>query len=147
MRTSLMKILMPALALSLMIGLAACAGTDSMPTTHPEEVSGAPVCSECHSEWQAAYDHTGDYARSHRFYASRDQGVCLTCHRESFCSECHGYEVELKPSDIHKDSPRRELPHRGDYLTQHKIDGRINPASCYKCHGRRNDWRCKECHR
>ncbi|MFC1657322.1 cytochrome C [Candidatus Moduliflexota bacterium] len=143
----MMKILMPALALSLMTGLAACAGTDSMPTTHPEEVSGAPVCSECHSEWQAAYDHTGDYARSHRFYASRDKEVCLTCHRESFCSECHGYEVELKPSDTHKDSPRRELPHRGDYLTQHKIDGRINPASCYKCHGRRNDWRCKECHR
>jgi hypothetical protein len=40
-----------------------------------------------------------------------------------------------------------EMPHRGDYITQHQIDGRINPAPCFRCHGRRNNERCAECHR
>jgi len=125
----------------------ACAGTQSYPPVHPEEVAGMPLCSECHTEWQKAYDHTGRFASTHRFYASRDQAVCQTCHLPSFCADCHGDREELKPSDKFKDQPERTLPHRGDYLTQHKIDGKINPALCYKCHGRKNDRRCRECHR
>jgi hypothetical protein len=27
-----------------------------------------------------------------------------------------------------------------------RIDGRINPASCFPCHGRQNNERCKVCH-
>ena len=148
MRYGMMKFLLAALAPALLALMAACAGTQSMPSVHPEEVSGASLCSECHEDWETAYDHTGDFGRSHRFYASRDERVCQTCHRPSFCADCHGYEEEIKPSEKAQDSPwRRDLPHRGDYLTQHRIDGKLNPASCYKCHGRRNDWRCQECHR
>ena len=55
--------------------------------------------------------------------------------------------VELKPSILRQTDTYRTLPHRGDYLTRHKIDGKINPALCYKCHGRRNDRRCQQCHR
>lgn len=128
--------------------LAACAGTPSVTRLHPEEVQTAPLCSECHDTWETAYDHAGDFSRSHRFHASRDQKVCESCHRPSFCSDCHANKEELKPSDKRKDSPSwRDLPHRGDYLTRHRIDGKLNPASCFKCHGRRNDWRCRECHR
>ena len=47
---------------------------------------------------------------------------------ESFCSDCHAHREELKPSDKYKEYVTRDLPHRGDYLTQHQIDGRINPA-------------------
>jgi len=124
----------------------ACAGTESYPPVHPEDVAGMPLCNECHTEWQKTYDHSGRFASTHRFYASRDQAVCQTCRLPSFCADCHGDSEEIKPSDKFKDQPERTLPHRGDYLTQHKIDGKINPALCYKCHGRKNDRRCRECH-
>ena len=35
----------------------------------------------------------------------------------------------------------------GDYLSRHRIEGRIDPVSCLKCHGRQNNERCKLCHR
>jgi hypothetical protein len=147
MRAFLTNKALPLVIFAAVAAVTACAGTQSYPTSHPEEVAGMPLCSECHTEWQKAYDHSNRFASSHRFYASRDQAVCQTCHLPSFCADCHADRDEIKPSDKFKDQPERTLPHRGDYLTRHKIDGKINPALCYKCHGRKNDRRCQECHR
>ena len=132
--------------LILIFGMYACAHTASIATSHPVEVTGFPICSDCHTDWRAAMDHTSDYAVRHRFYAEQQSGTCKVCHKESFCSDCHAHNDELKPSDKYQDSPERALPHRGDYITQHQIDGRINPASCMKCHGRSNNERCIVCH-
>ena len=146
MKTMKTKMLPLAILLAL-FGLYACAHTASIATQHPVEVTGFPICSDCHTDARAALDHTSDYAARHRFYAEQQSGTCQVCHKESFCSDCHTHKDELKPSDKYKDSPERTLPHRGDYLNQHKIDGRINPASCMKCHGRSNNERCLTCHR
>jgi len=133
--------------LVLILGMYGCAHTTSMVTQHPVEVTGFPICSDCHTDWRAALDHTSDYYTRHRFYAEQQSRACNVCHKESFCSDCHAHREELKPSDKYQDSPERTLPHPGDYITQHQIDGRINPASCMKCHGRSNNERCSECHR
>jgi hypothetical protein len=127
--------------------LFACAQTKSMVAWHPTEVPSPPICSDCHTDDRAALNHTSDFSTRHKFYAAQKEQVCGVCHIESFCSDCHANKEELKPSDKYKDSPQLALPHRGDYLNQHKIDGRINPASCFPCHGRQNNERCKECHR
>lgn len=105
------------------------------------------ICSDCHSDWRSSLSHTFDYVRRHQFFASQRIQVCSGCHKVSFCSDCHANKEEIKPSDKFKDSPERFFPHRGDYITRHKIDGRINPAPCMKCHGRTNNARCKRCHR
>lgn len=127
---------------------ASCAVHEGVPLYHPEELTEAPLCSDCHSdEWPEALDHTPTYETDHGYQAARWNPVCQTCHSQAFCADCHGYEEELKPSDKIKDQPWRNAPHRGDYLSQHRIDGRINPAPCFKCHGRRNDRTCRECHR
>ncbi len=127
--------------------LAACATTASLPAKHPAEVEGMPVCSECHTDWRANLDHKQDYINRHRFYAAQQARTCELCHVRSFCADCHAHKEELKPSDKYKDSPERTMPHRGDYINQHKIDGKLDPASCFPCHGRQNNERCKECHR
>ncbi|MBI5056511.1 MAG: cytochrome C [Nitrospirae bacterium] len=124
-----------------------CAGHNSIARLHPVELETKPLCSECHAEEFAAIDHTSDYGTRHKFHATQNQNTCKVCHRESFCSDCHANKEELKPSDKFKDAPGRSLPHRGDYLTQHTIDGKINPAVCFKCHGRKNNERCGSCHR
>lgn len=128
-------------------GLYACARTASLAKRHPVEVEGPPVCRDCHTDWRTAMNHTQDFVRRHRFSAAQKRPVCESCHALSFCADCHANKEELKPGDKIKDKPWRTAPHRGDYLTQHRIDGRINPASCFPCHGRQNNARCRVCHR
>lgn len=126
----------------------ACAHAPSTAARHPDVAgANAKVCTQCHEDWRASLTHAADFNRMHKFYAYQKQGACFLCHREAFCSDCHAHKEELKPSDKYKEYVTRDLPHRGDYLTQHQIDGRINPTVCFKCHGRQNNERCKICHR
>ena len=127
--------------------LFSCAVHQSMARKHPVEVQSMPLCSECHTDWRASLDHRPDYIKKHKFYASQRKQTCGVCHAESFCSDCHANKEEIKPGDKFKDSPERNLLHRGDYLNQHRIEGKINPASCVPCHGRQNNERCRVCHR
>lgn len=128
-------------------GLVACAENKEIIYWHPEEITEKPLCSECHDDDKVALDHTADYLMRHKFYSTQQQQTCAVCHKQSFCADCHANYEEIKPSDKYKDSPERALPHRGDYLTRHQIDGKINPAACFKCHGRQNNRGCRRCHR
>jgi hypothetical protein len=135
--------------LLMMTLLYACANTTSLPSTHPENVgTSMPDCTACHTDsWGAMNHRAPDFMRKHGIYAGSSRQACSSCHQESFCADCHSHKEEIKPSDKFSDSPERNLPHRGDYMSQHKIDGRINPVSCVKCHGRQNNARCASCHR
>lgn len=136
-------ILLPVMALILV----ACAHTQSIVAQHPIKLEGMPICGDCHTDYRSSLNHISDFYTRHRFWAASNSQTCGVCHNEAFCSDCHAHKEELKPSDKYKDSPELTMPHRGDYLNQHKIDGRINPASCFTCHGRQNNERCKVCHR
>ena len=138
--------------------LAACAqlkALPSLPASHPEELAAGPVsCSECHQDEQRgtmkafnSFNHSPSFVKSHRFYASSDDRLCATCHKGSFCADCHTNKVEMKPSIKYGNRPDRTLQHRGNFLTLHKIEGKLDPASCYRCHGRTNNERCVTCHR
>ncbi|MCM0082549.1 cytochrome C [Geomonas sp. Red32] len=146
------------LLLAAILSLAACAqmkALPNLPATHPEELSSGPVsCSECHEDQQkgtmkpfAAFNHSRIFVKNHRFYAATDDALCATCHKLSFCADCHTNKIEMKPSVKNGDRPDRMMPHRGDYITLHKIEGKLDPASCYRCHGRTNNERCVACHR
>ncbi|HEX9078446.1 MAG TPA: hypothetical protein VF795_02585 [Desulfuromonadaceae bacterium] len=143
------KRIMIILAIPLIVSiLYACANTTSVVKMHPEKVTGMPDCTECHNDIWATFNHQStSFFAKHRFYAQQQPLACATCHEESFCVDCHAHKEEIKPSDKYADSPERNLPHRGDYLSQHMIDGRVNPAPCARCHGRQNNEGCKACHR
>jgi len=127
--------------------LYACATTASMAAKHPTEVDAPAICSKCHTDGRAAMDHTEDFGVRHKFFARQNSRSCTVCHTQAFCSDCHAHKEELKPSSKNADAPGRMMPHRGDYLNQHKIDGKLNPASCFPCHGRQNNERCRVCHK
>lgn len=142
----------------LVILVAACAqlkALPSLPASHPMALTAGRVsCAECHTDEQrgtlkafASFNHSRPFVTNHRFYATGDARLCATCHKGSFCADCHTNQTELTPAVKNSDRPDRELPHRGDYLTLHKIEGKLNPASCYRCHGRGNNERCLSCHR
>ncbi|GFO60561.1 cytochrome c [Geomonas silvestris] len=143
---------------ALLFALAACAqikALPNLPATHPEELASGPVsCTECHEDQQkgtlkqyAAFNHSRSFIANHRFYAGSDDILCASCHKVSFCADCHTNQTEMKPSVKLGNRPDRTMPHRGDYLTLHKIEGKLDPASCHRCHGRANNERCVVCHR
>ena len=127
----------------------------SFAAIHPQEVVGRPQCSECHTtdiakgalKPYASFDHTATFVKDHRNQANQDSGTCATCHAQSFCTDCHGGKVPMKPAFKLSDSPDRLAPHRGDFMTLHRIEGKLDPSSCYKCHGRANNEKCLACHR
>lgn len=127
----------------------------SIQRTHPEKLPpGRPTCSDCHEgtlsvslKPYAAFNHSDLFVRDHRGIGAREEIVCTVCHSRSFCADCHAGRGEMKPSVKLGDRPDRELVHRGDYLTRHRIDGKRDPASCFRCHGRTNNALCQSCHK
>lgn len=143
-----------ALVLALAAGCSVLSDTPSVPPKHPEELSGSRAdCGECHSDVSAgtlksysAFKHSSVFVKQHGFYSRQGQNLCDSCHKASFCAECHARRPELNPAVRNADRPDRMAPHRGDYLLQHRIDGRLDPGSCVRCHGNRADGRCRACH-
>lgn len=135
------------LFLAALVLAAACSQKVYQVKSHPMELETAPSCSECHTDDRSSLDHTEYFSRKGHGNFAVQGPACYMCHRESFCSDCHADKEELKPSDKFKDRPDRFFQHRGDYITQHKIDGKIDPARCFGCHGRTNNERCRACHK
>jgi hypothetical protein len=135
--------------------LSACTNTPApyrFLSEHPEELEKSPPkCSDCHDPGgeipHAQFNHRGDYINNHRLIAHGNQNVCNMCHKPNFCSDCHGVEVELKPSLRNQSDTYRKMIHRGDYMSRHTIEGRINPIPCFGCHGNpRRSGKCVLCH-
>ncbi len=121
---------------------------------HPIDIAQKPTCTQCHDNSTeveqkpiASFNHDSNWVAIHRFFAPKTGLLCNECHKVSFCNECHAYKEDLKPSDKEAESPERWLPHRGDYIFQHRRDGRIDPTSCFRCHGRQNNHICRKCHK
>lgn len=138
---------------SFFIGCAALQTKMSIPKTHPEKLTQKPICSDCHDEKNnvgvkpfSYYNHNASFFDEHGSVASSSSAVCESCHKEKFCSDCHGNKEEIVPSRKLGNQPDITSPHRGDYFTKHKIDGRLNKSECFACHGRRNNSSCDRCH-
>lgn len=125
---------------------------ENLPLRHPQEEGDLSRCSECHETEThefpfQRFEHTPLFGDNHRLAAVGSQRVCAICHKTSFCADCHGAGAGLKPSIKKHGDMRRVMPHRGDYLTRHRIDGRLNPGKCFRCHGRpKAAATCKSCH-
>jgi hypothetical protein len=142
----------------LALGMAACAVLDSgmdLPYRHlaEDDLGEAPTtCTNCHDARGenlafASFNHTASWGQSHRQQAYQQEAVCGMCHQTSFCNDCHATRVELKPSLKNQTETTRQMPHRGDYLTRHRIDGRVDPTSCFRCHGNpKSAQTCVGCH-
>jgi hypothetical protein len=153
------KIFFPAAIVAGILTITACShilsAENSLPANHPEALAeGRVACSECHEDQikgvlkpYETFSHSQVFIKNHGFYGGSNDMLCASCHATSFCNDCHANNLEIKPSTKLGNRPDRELVHRGDYLTRHKIDGKVDPTSCYRCHGRSNNQQCIQCHR
>ena len=141
--------------LALLVSCSAVSKTPSVPPKHPEELPpGRADCLECHKDVSTGalkpygtFRHSAVFIGSHGTYARQGQNLCSSCHAPAFCQTCHAGKEDLKPNVKSGDRPDRMAPHRGDYISTHRIDGRLDPGSCYRCHGNKNDVKCKQCHK
>lgn len=113
------------------------------------------VCAECHDDEEFIQSvklpplktHGPTWLQTHRQNAYQNEALCANCHQTSFCNNCHATRVELKPSLKNQTETYRQMPHRGNYLSRHRIDGRIDPTSCFRCHGNPKAAKtCAPCH-
>jgi hypothetical protein len=155
-RKTILQVLGIVLGLGMLMACGLVSPEASFAATHPEGLgAGKPSCSECHTndvskgamKPYATFDHTPAFVQNHKAQANQDVNTCATCHAQSFCVDCHGGKVPMKPAIKLSGSPDRMAPHRGDYLTLHKMEGKLDPSSCYTCHGRANNDKCRACHR
>lgn len=128
----------------------------SFPTPHPSTLGmGQPTCTDCHEDGPkegsallySSFNHTPAFTRDHKLPANRDADTCATCHPQSYCTDCHTGRGVVSPALKLADRPDRISPHRGSYMTLHRIEGKMDPTSCYKCHGRSNNQLCLACHK
>jgi hypothetical protein len=145
-----------AVALGFLTACALVSPDASFARTHPQELPiGRPTCSDCHGteavkstrKTFASFDHTPEFVKNHKIPANQDSGTCAACHAQAFCSDCHSIRVPMAPAVKLANRPDREMPHRTGYLTMHRIDGKVDPTGCFKCHGRANNEKCSACHK
>jgi hypothetical protein len=143
--------------LVVLLFVAACATLESgivLPSQHPSaaDLGAQPKnCIECHEGAEpvpfARFVHTAYWADNHRQAAYQSAQVCGICHQQSYCNDCHATRVELKPSIKDQTDTYRRMPHRGDWLSRHRIEGRVDPTSCFRCHGNpKTTQTCAPCH-
>jgi hypothetical protein len=146
-------ILLLSVTLSFILGCAALNVGDSRLKRHEENIKGNSNCLECHEKGDPAgnkpfsiYVHNASFFDRHGDVAGGFQAICESCHKPKYCADCHGVKEEIAPSRKLGNRPDRSSPHRGDYFAKHKIEGRLNQAKCFQCHGRRNNKTCGRCH-
>ena len=108
------------------------------------------LCGKCHRDMTSAglgalsrFTHRGNFLSEHGQYASRSIRTCSQCHREAFCTACHGRSADLRPSVVYPEAAGRSFIHRGDWITVHRIESRTDSARCLTCHARSE---CETCH-
>ena len=113
-RNIVIKMLSIVLGLGALMACSLISPETSFAPTHPQELSaGRPMCSECHStdvakgalKPYASFDHTPAFVKDHKFQANQDPNTCASCHAQSFCADCHGGKVPMKPAVKLSDRP------------------------------------------
>ena len=126
-----------------------------LPKKHPlvyDLAKRREFCTSCHGYKKEPvdferYNHTLFFTDSHRLVAYQDDRICALCHEQSFCNDCHVNRSEMTPSVKNPTENYRRMQHRGDYLSRHRIDGRVDPTSCFRCHGNpKSSTTCQPCH-
>lgn len=119
-------------------------------TCHQDWFDGLD-CLNCHKDFTqipleplSEFSHTGNFTQTHGPIAKTQTQMCLMCHDQPYCSECHQTEdLSFPPSLLRPDETKVHQIHEGDFLTRHFLEARFNSGKCLSCHGQQF---CRDCH-
>lgn len=125
-------------------------GHDICVSCHKKDLDGGD-CRMCHDRLDtyperptAVIPHKPGFFARHRVEALASEDTCAQCHRQSFCTDCHGGNMTVRPSLRTPERVDREFMHSGDWLSRHGMEVRVVDTGCLKCH---NTSFCSSCHR
>lgn len=115
-------------------------------------------CTDCHAMTTALrpelanpervdreFIHRIGFEERHHIEASADPALCMRCHGQSYCEDCHTRN-NLTPQGT---NPRN--PHPPNYAlpgpNSHAVDARVNIAQCATCHDQGRNSNCVSCHK
>lgn len=112
---------------------------------------GQDNCTRCHAAGSLGgkvsdeiFDHGGDWLRRHGPAARASDTACAHCHKVDTCAACHSRSaVPIRPAQLRLDRPDSAQHHRGDFLTRHPMEAKLDPKSCATCHQVSS---CTQCH-
>ncbi len=147
------------------IACAKCHTTLSEPGAPAHTPADHPTCLSCHEHQQAyaqgscetchenlnrfavapvaAFNHGGNFMRTHGAQALTSAETCGKCHDQTSCAECHARTVATKIEVRFPEDVTSNFIHRGDYVTRHMFDARADSPTCARCHGTSF---CDSCH-
>ena len=112
---------------------------------------GRDNCTRCHEAGSLGgkvsnelFDHGGDWLRRHGSAARGSDTACAHCHKVDTCAACHSRSgVPIRPAQLRLDRPDSAQHHRGDFLTRHPMEAKLDGKSCNACHQVST---CTQCH-
>lgn len=110
----------------------------------------ARSCRTCHKDLaeegslpKSHLAHEGDWIREHGVRAASSGDLCQTCHKESFCADCHGVTAPAIPAKRRFANPDGANLHRAGFAARHSLEARAQPGACATCH---QPDKCASCH-
>ncbi|MDH5492764.1 MAG: hypothetical protein OEY14_12495 [Myxococcales bacterium] len=108
---------------------------------HAEELD-ALRCDRCHSDLHRYrmddldfVRHAPGFLRRHGGMARADEALCTACHEPSHCSNCHAPSTGIPLELVEPPAALRDFVHRGDFISRHPMEARLERGTCQRCHG------------
>lgn len=107
-------------------------------------------CSKCHGETdlaemkpQTVLRHDSGWIRHHGVVATQSARACNQCHSEASCSDCHDQKQTIPIEVRRPDAIESNAIHKGDFISRHPIEAKLQPTTCLRCHAPST---CDACH-
>jgi len=140
-----------------------CHGGAAKDENGPESFPPMAVCLDCHQADftearcvpchrqerlatlvpQSFMRHDALWPNRHGLASKQRRQVCVQCHSETQCADCHATNQPLTLAARTPDAVNAERVHRGDFLARHAMEARSTPARCLRCHSSQS---CDGCH-
>jgi hypothetical protein len=111
----------------------------------------ARQCAPCHQVRDLRHTqpltflrHDAGFMRHHGQMAGEDQRLCLSCHEQQDCNDCHDTSQELTRERRRPEKIDSTSLHGGGFLVRHALEAQSEPTRCARCHAPET---CDSCHR
>jgi hypothetical protein len=125
-----------------------CHSQDDCMECHANQSDELEANMKVHGRVDRQLIHSADYLSRHFVEARNDPALCITCHRPSFCEQCHKQRGVADNPLVDQSATSQHPQGFSDPASPnfHGLVARREIANCAACHDQGRDSNCVECH-